>query len=224
MEIDNSPKKASKRKLPRRIGIADNRSKGPRSTIKDTVDLDELHPDWSDDQVDPPLHLINKDELLETRDSREQRTSFKQSGASALITLPPPSTVVPVWPQGGTSATITDQTSTSSSAVAHSPGQQRQSLQPNSATTATATATDKSPGMSSPPPSFNLSSGKPLVAPSQKTQSAFVGKLYAMLEDPEIVKTGLIHWSPDGTLFSCPNPTEFSKSVGSRLYASLVSI
>lgn len=63
----------------------------------------------------------------------------------------------------------------------------------------------------SPPPSFNLSSGQPLLNPPLKTQAAFVGKLYAMLEDEEIKKTGLIYWSSDGTIFTCPNPTEFSK-------------
>ena len=61
------------------------------------------------------------------------------------------------------------------------------------------------------PPSFNLSSGRPLVNPPLKTQAAFVGKLYAMLEDADIKKTGLIYWSPDGSIFTCPNPTEFSK-------------
>lgn len=62
-----------------------------------------------------------------------------------------------------------------------------------------------------PPPSFNLSSGHPLVNPPLRTQAAFVGKLYAMLEDEEIGKTDLIHWSADGTIFTCPNPTEFAK-------------
>ena len=65
--------------------------------------------------------------------------------------------------------------------------------------------------MHSPPPSFNLSTGQPLVNPPLKTQAAFVGKLYAMLEDEEIKKTGLIYWSADGSIFTCPNPTEFSK-------------
>ena len=69
----------------------------------------------------------------------------------------------------------------------------------------------------SPPPSFNLSSGQPLLNPPLKTQAAFVGKLYAMLEDEEIKKTGLIYWSSDGTIFTCPNPTEFSKSVTSSI-------
>lgn len=53
--------------------------------------------------------------------------------------------------------------------------------------------------------------GQTLVNPPLKTQAAFVGKLYAMLEDEEITRTGLIHWSADGTIFTCPNPTEFAK-------------
>lgn len=63
----------------------------------------------------------------------------------------------------------------------------------------------------SPPPSFSLSSGQPLVNPPLKTQAAFVGKLYAMLEDEEIKETGLIYWSQDGQIFTCPNPTEFAR-------------
>lgn len=63
----------------------------------------------------------------------------------------------------------------------------------------------------SPPPSFNLSTGQPLLNPPLKTQAAFVGKLYAMLEDEEIKETGLIYWSTDGQIFTCPNPTEFAK-------------
>ena len=63
----------------------------------------------------------------------------------------------------------------------------------------------------SPPPSFSLSSGQPLVNPPAKTQAAFVGKLYSMLEDETITKTGLIHWSEDGKMFVCPNPIEFAK-------------
>lgn len=66
---------------------------------------------------------------------------------------------------------------------------------------------------SSPPISFNLSAGQPLVNPPPKTQAAFVGKLYSMLEDEDIAKTGLIYWSAKGTTFTCPNPTEFSKYV-----------
>ncbi|WWC91626.1 uncharacterized protein L201_006572 [Kwoniella dendrophila CBS 6074] len=71
---------------------------------------------------------------------------------------------------------------------------------------------------SSPPPSFNLSSGQPLLNPPQKTQAAFVGKLYSMLEDDDIVKTGLIYWSAEGTTFTCPNPQEFSKIVLPRFF------
>ncbi|OCF38148.1 hypothetical protein I316_00372 [Kwoniella heveanensis BCC8398] len=71
---------------------------------------------------------------------------------------------------------------------------------------------------SSPPPSFNLSSGQPLVNPPPKTQAAFVGKLYSMLEDDDIVKTGLIYWSAEGSTFTCPNPTEFSKTVLPRFF------
>jgi len=63
------------------------------------------------------------------------------------------------------------------------------------------------------PPSYNLSNGQPLVNPPLKTQAAFVGKLYAMLEDEDIARTGLIQWSPDGSVFTCPNPTEFAKYV-----------
>nr|XP_019044244.1 hypothetical protein I302_07527 [Kwoniella bestiolae CBS 10118]OCF23174.1 hypothetical protein I302_07527 [Kwoniella bestiolae CBS 10118] len=71
---------------------------------------------------------------------------------------------------------------------------------------------------SSPPPGFNLSSGQPLVNPPQKTQAAFVGKLYSILEDEEIVKTGLIYWSAEGTTFTCPNPQEFAKVVLPRFF------
>ncbi|WWC64681.1 uncharacterized protein I303_107292 [Kwoniella dejecticola CBS 10117] len=71
---------------------------------------------------------------------------------------------------------------------------------------------------SSPPPSSNLSSGQPLVNPPQKTQAAFVGKLYSMLEDEDIAKTGLIYWSAEGTTFTCPNPQEFSKVVLPRFF------
>lgn len=55
-----------------------------------------------------------------------------------------------------------------------------------------------------------------------KTQAVFVGKLYAMLEDEEIKKSGLIAWSADGNVFSCLNPTEFSRSV--RLRPSLTAV
>lgn len=63
----------------------------------------------------------------------------------------------------------------------------------------------------SPPPNLTLSTGQPLVNPPLKTQAAFVGKLFSMLEDEDIRKTGLIHWSSSGSTFTCPNPTEFAK-------------
>lgn len=63
------------------------------------------------------------------------------------------------------------------------------------------------------PPSGYASAGLSALNQAQKTQSGFVGKLFAMLEDAEIQKTGLIQWSPEGTTFVCPNPTEFSKVV-----------
>lgn len=59
------------------------------------------------------------------------------------------------------------------------------------------------------PSGFSLGAG--LNAPPAKTQAAFVGKLYSMLEDEKITKSGLLYWSQDGTSFVCPNPTEFSK-------------
>ncbi|WVQ73044.1 hypothetical protein IAR50_002607 [Cryptococcus sp. DSM 104548] len=71
---------------------------------------------------------------------------------------------------------------------------------------------------SSPPVNFNLSTGQPLVNPPPKTQAAFVGKLYSMLEDEDIAKTGLIAWSAEGTTFTVPNPTEFSKVVLPRFF------
>ncbi|EAL19201.1 hypothetical protein CNBH3000 [Cryptococcus deneoformans B-3501A] len=39
-----------------------------------------------------------------------------------------------------------------------------------------------------------------------------------MLEDEDIAKTGLIYWSANGTTFTCPNPTEFSKVVLPRYF------
>jgi len=46
---------------------------------------------------------------------------------------------------------------------------------------------------------------------AQKTQAAFVNKLYTMVEDPSIQH--LISWAPSGDVFSVSNPTEFSKLV-----------
>jgi hypothetical protein len=61
------------------------------------------------------------------------------------------------------------------------------------------------------PPTYGLSAGQPLNKPPLKIQAAFVGKLYAMLEDEDITRSGLIYWSADGTMFTCPNPTEFAR-------------
>lgn len=62
-------------------------------------------------------------------------------------------------------------------------------------------------------PSGGPYSSNQLAQPPVKTQAAFVGKLYSMLEDDKIRKSGLLHWSQDGSSFVCPNPTEFSKYV-----------
>ena len=91
-----------------------------------------------------------------------------------------------------------------SSAVSSS----KSSSYPNQLNELSSSAPSKQP---SPPPSFSLSTSQPLVNPPAKTQAAFVGKLYAMLEDEDIIQTGLIHWSADGTIFTCPNPQEFAK-------------
>ena len=44
-----------------------------------------------------------------------------------------------------------------------------------------------------------------------KNQPVFVTKLYNMLEDPAIVRTGLLKWSADGAGFVCTDPTEFAR-------------
>ncbi|KAI8333044.1 HSF-type DNA-binding-domain-containing protein [Chlamydoabsidia padenii] len=48
-------------------------------------------------------------------------------------------------------------------------------------------------------------------SPTNRTQAAFVNKLYKMLEDESIQH--LINWSENGDLFSVSNPTAFSKLV-----------
>ena len=65
--------------------------------------------------------------------------------------------------------------------------------------------------LSSPATPYYSASGQSVSNPPQKVQSAFVGKLYAMLQDDDITRTGLIHWSADGSVFTCPNPTEFAR-------------
>jgi hypothetical protein len=44
-----------------------------------------------------------------------------------------------------------------------------------------------------------------------KNQPVFVTKLYNMLEDPAIARTGLLKWSADGAGFVCTDPTEFAR-------------
>lgn len=46
-----------------------------------------------------------------------------------------------------------------------------------------------------------------------KSQALFVSKLYNMLEDPEIVASGLLKWSADGQGFVCADPNEFARYV-----------
>lgn len=98
--------------------------------------------------------------------------------------------------------------STTSQSQSSSKSASRQQLTSNQFTQ-TAAALQQS----SPPITFNLSTDQPFINPPPKTQAAFVGKLYSMLEDEDIAKTGLIYWSAKGTTFTCPNPTEFSKYV-----------
>lgn len=98
--------------------------------------------------------------------------------------------------------------STTSQSQSSSKSASRQQLTSNQSTQTIAALQQ-----SSPPITFNLTADQPLVNPPPKTQAAFVGKLYSMLEDEDIAKTGLIYWSAKGTTFTCPNPTEFSKYV-----------
>lgn len=46
-----------------------------------------------------------------------------------------------------------------------------------------------------------------------KSQPVFVTKLFTMLEDPAIARSGLLKWSQDGAGFICTNPTEFARCV-----------
>lgn len=54
-----------------------------------------------------------------------------------------------------------------------------------------------------------------------KSQALFVSKLYNMLEDPEIVASGLLKWSADGQGFVCSDPNEFARYVQPRRVVSL---
>lgn len=111
-----------------------------------------------------------------------------------------PRMMAPKW---ATSAPSEPEHMAYSSSSSRSSNRQRQQQLPQLSTSA--------PSQMPSPPSYNLSNGQPLVNPPLKTQAAFVGKLYAMLEDEDIARTGLIQWSPDGSVFTCPNPTEFAK-------------
>ena len=44
-----------------------------------------------------------------------------------------------------------------------------------------------------------------------KSQPVFVTKLFNMLEDPAIARSGLLKWSQDGAGFICTDPTEFAR-------------
>jgi hypothetical protein len=111
-----------------------------------------------------------------------------------------PRMMAPKW---ATSAPSEPEHMAYSSSSSRSSNRQHQQQLPQLSTSA--------PSQMPSPPSYNLSNGQPLVNPPLKTQAAFVGKLYAMLEDEDIARTGLIQWSPDGSVFTCPNPTEFAK-------------
>lgn len=47
----------------------------------------------------------------------------------------------------------------------------------------------------------------------QNKQAAFVNKLYQMLEDPNVTRSGLLEWAHDGKSFICNNPAEFAREV-----------
>lgn len=66
-------------------------------------------------------------------------------------------------------------------------------------------------GSSSTKPARSTSSGSTPIA--AKSQALFVSKLYNMLEDPEIVASGLLKWSADGQGFICSDPNEFARYV-----------
>lgn len=54
-----------------------------------------------------------------------------------------------------------------------------------------------------------------------KSQALFVSKLYNMLEDQEIVASGLLKWSADGQGFVCSDPNEFARYVLKTFYYAL---
>lgn len=130
---------------------------------------------------------------------------FRRSDSRDRLSAPlstQPRMMAPKW---ATSAPNESENMAYSSSSSRSSNRQHQQQLPQLSTSA--------PSQMPSPPSYNLSNGQPLVNPPLKTQAAFVGKLYAMLEDEDIARTGLIQWSPDGSVFTCPNPTEFAKYV-----------
>ncbi|GHJ84717.1 hypothetical protein NliqN6_1119 [Naganishia liquefaciens] len=63
--------------------------------------------------------------------------------------------------------------------------------------------------------STSTGNNAPIVA---KSQALFVSKLYNMLEDPEIVASGLLKWSADGQGFVCSDPNEFARLFLSKYF------
>ncbi|KAJ9104543.1 hypothetical protein QFC21_002039 [Naganishia friedmannii] len=51
-----------------------------------------------------------------------------------------------------------------------------------------------------------------------KSQALFVSKLYNMLEDQEIMASGLLKWSADGQGFVCADPNEFARLFLSKYF------
>jgi hypothetical protein len=137
------------------------------------------------------------------RDRPSRRSDSRDRSSAPLSTQP--RMMAPKW---ATSAPNEPEHMAYSSSSSRSSHRQHQQQLPQLSTSA--------PSQMPSPPSYNLSNGQPLVNPPLKTQAAFVGKLYAMLEDEDIARTGLIQWSPDGSVFTCPNPTEFAKYVKFR--------
>lgn len=144
----------------------------------------------------PPTGYSSPPESTEGGRPRSQRSTSRDSHSTPLLANPRP--MAPTWATSAPNDNDGNAYSSSSSRSSH-----RQQPYHQLSTSA--------PSRVASPPDFNLSNGQPLVNPPLKTQAAFVGKLYAMLEDEDIARTGLIQWSQDGSIFTCPNPTEFAK-------------
>lgn len=154
---------------------------------------------------------------IQSRDGSERDEDYDLQ-TSTLFRRSSSSSPDPMSDDGSGSQSTYDRQSSQPTAVSH----RAPSWSASESITATRTPAQTNAHLTAPPLSLSarmpssplavsLSSSQPLVNPPAKTQAAFVGKLYAMLEDDEISKTGLIHWSADGATFTCPNPTEFSK-------------